>query len=122
MKTFTIKHDVNIEDLTEMTPYALILLGATVAYCYNHKLECNITSLKEEVTGRVSSSHRDGRAFDLSTKQWKLKDIEKLCNYTNGKYKTISAISASDLKPRACVYHKIEGSAYHLHLQVRPQP
>ena len=121
MKTFKIKQGVNIEDLTEMTPFALLLLGAAVQYCYNHDLDCTITSLKEHVNGRVSRSHSDGRALDLSTREWDEPQITEFCNYMNSTYKSIAAISASDLKPRACIYHKIEGGAYHLHLQVRPQ-
>jgi len=119
-KSFRIKDDVNIEDITMLTPHAMFLLGAAILRCHNVNLPCTITSIREHVEGRAHNTHKDGRAFDLSTVGWTNQNVIDFCKFINENYKGIAAISASDLKPRACVYHKIDGGAYHLHLQTRP--
>lgn len=79
-----------------------------------------ITSLMEDVAGRVSLTHFDGRAFDSSIKGWKEKDINDCVKYFMTYYNNIGAISTKDLKPRVVLDHSApNGTGRHLHFQVR---
>ena len=120
MKTFSIKHGVSIKDLELVSPYLLILLGATSLHCHQNNLPLVITSIKSDAikVKRVSKSHLDGRALDISIKGWDKDDIDKFVAKMNIQYRHLAAISASDFKPRAAVYHDA-GAGDHIHLQTR---
>ena len=115
--TFHLKQGVDIQDLTKLTPNTLILFADFVSFCYRNKLPCVITSLCEDVPGRISSTHREGRAFDASSGGWTDDEIGKCEKYFNEKFKDIAAISYIDNLPRACIYHKVNG--WHFHFQAR---
>ncbi len=117
----TCKPGVCWEDLKEVNANLFVLLTHYILFCNLHDLPCTITSIKSDtIKGvRVSSSHRDGRALDVSTKNWPEHLISSFVANTNIQYKDIAAISARDLQPRAAVYHDI-GLGPHIHLQCRP--
>jgi len=121
-KTFDIKPDVDIEDLMFLQPATLYLLGAFVVYANNLGLPVNITSICEDVQGRKTRTHCEGRAFDVSVRGWNLLDIQNAVAYFNKNFKDIGAISSSDHKARALVYHKIPGGIAHFHAQTRLFP
>lgn len=103
-----------------MHPNILILLGFITVFCYENKLPCKITSLKtDRVAGRISTSHKEGRAADFSIKGWPKNKIIELETKMNGKYYDIAALSKSDKIPRACIVHG-EDANKHIHLQVKP--
>lgn len=107
-----------MQDIFMLTPKMLLLLGALTEYCYVNNLPVTITSIIEDVDGRQSQTHKEGRAVDISVRGWEPEHITKLLTYLNSKYRLIAAISKSDGEPRAAIYH--EGIGWHLHLQVRP--
>lgn len=112
------KPEVNMEDILNMNPNTWILMAAFKKFCVMHGLRCCLTSLIGDYQGpRVSKTHSDGRAFDASSKGWEDVFIKKLLFQINRDYSHIGAISYSDNKPRAVIYHN--GTAPHFHFQVR---
>lgn len=120
-KRWQVKQEVDINDITMIHTNLMILLTAFIIYCENHGKNATITSMiHDEVEGRISRTHSEGRAFDASVRGWTRTQIEKLVMVFNSRFKEIAAISASDGVPRAVVHHKTDKGAYHLHFQVRP--
>ena len=120
-RTFTFKDDVRLDNITMVSPHMLYLFGAFSLWCHNHQLPVRITSIIDDYKGeRISSSHSDGRAIDVSVANWPPDKIQQAVRHFNREYTHIAAISKRDGKPRAIVYHRVDGGAYHLHLQVRP--
>ena len=95
-----------------MTITMAALLGLFAEYCYTNNLPFKVTSITEDVRGRVTTTHREGRAVDLSTKGWTVNDIETATQYFNSRYSPLCAISKSDLKPRCLVYHNHRDSLF----------
>jgi len=118
---FTLKSDVSLTDLQEMNPALWILFSATILYCKEYNLPCKITSIKSdrENVRAKSLTHETGRAFDLSTLGWTEMHIHRFVFLMNSDYREIAAISASDLEPRAAVWHDYDGQGDHIHLQVK---
>jgi hypothetical protein len=76
-------------------------------------------STKEEDTllDRISSSHRDKRAFDLRSHSFTKTQQQEFIQHFNKKYKEDASISYSDFKPRLVVLHG-EGSKEHFHVAI----
>lgn len=90
----------------------------------SHGYEFVITDmLSEEMDdiklGRVSTSHRDGRAADVRTRDWPQEFVKKFLIFIDAAHGHHGAISFSDGKRRVAVYHKVTDNAYHLHIQVK---
>jgi hypothetical protein len=120
------KDDVNARDLEMIQPALLILITATELYCARFNLPFTITSLvndRHDKDGKpirsVSSSHRDGRAADISIRGWSETHVERFVYFLNRDYSDIAAVSAIDGAKRAAVRHD-SGYGDHIHLQVRP--
>ena len=118
---FEIKDDISLEDLQNMQPALLILYTATILYCHENGLPCKFTSIMSDRKNVISKSktHEDFRAFDLSVKGWPSVHIHRFVFIMNNDYRDIAAISASDLTPRAVIYHSFKGQGEHLHMQVK---
>jgi len=115
-----VKPEVNIADLFEIHSNLMAILLFTNTFCNENNLPFVITSLKtDKVSGRVSSSHRDGRAADVSLKYWPEYKIIEFETKVNGIFYDQAAISKSDNRKRACVIHD-SGKGRHIHLQVEP--
>ena len=110
------KEDINTNDLLQFTPATWVLFSSSVMYCAQHNLPFKVTSLISD-RGNVkatSSTHEEGRAFDISVKGWTEQAIHRFVYIMNKNHSDIAAISASDGKPRAVIYHN-----NHLHIQCR---
>ena len=115
-----LKEGLESEDMGLLHANLYMLLGFYTAFCKIENLPCKVTSLiSDHVEGRVSITHRDKRAFDASVKGWPEETIEFYVEQVNELYKDIAAISYSDKKPRAVIYHDV-GLGSHLHHQVKP--
>lgn len=114
-----VKKEVNFLDLKRVHHNLWPIIAFVIAYAKHFKLPMTITSIMDAASGRQSLTHETGRAVDLSVKGWTELHILSLQNKINKKFKHIAAIS-KDGTPRACVYHKVEGSAFHFHIQVAP--
>ena len=115
--TIDVKNEINFEDFKEVDAKLIIVLGYFSLFCYENKLDCKISSIKEEVQGRQTTTHRDGRAFDASIRSFGNGDILKCIEFMNKHVGHLGAYSASDGEQRVIVYHDI-GKGPHFHFQV----
>lgn len=106
-----------------MHPIALLVMADMALFCVNNNLDFIVTdsvsTLKEDQDlKRKSSTHRTGRAFDLSIKSWFASDIEFFKNHFNKKFESYAAIT-NEGNPELVIYHV--GTAPHLHVQINAQ-
>src|SRR3990167_760443 len=119
---FEFKNNVALTDLKKMNQALIIVLGYASYFCNLSNLPCLITSIFDEAIGRQTDTHREGRAFDISVRNWGKEDIEEFIDFMNRRVGYLGAISNSDGKQRVVVYHKVKGNEYHLHAQVNRNP
>ena len=82
------------------------------------KITETITTLKiDKALERVSASHRQRRAIDLSIKRWPEKQINIFQTLFNERYKNLASISLVDKVPRLIVLHGI-GDNKHFHIAI----
>lgn len=91
-------------------------------WCEEHeakfKITETITTAKiDKALNRVSASHRQKRALDLSIKNWNEKQLNIFQTLFNERYKNIASVSLSDNKPRLIVLHG-EGENKHFHIAI----
>lgn len=76
-----------------------------------------VTTLAEdEALKRVSSTHREGRAFDISTRGWAKDAVDECVRVFGFKYRHLAALG-QDGNPRLVYFHNA-GTGDHLHFQV----
>jgi hypothetical protein len=100
-----------------------VLIGAIAdmaLWINRNSLSCIITDtisthIEDVKLKRVSASHRQRRALDMSSKNWPDKLIKDFEATFNEKYKSIGSISQKDLKPRMVLYHN-NGNGAHFHI------
>jgi hypothetical protein len=102
-------------------PLIVIVLLDMHHYCISKNLPFTITSTvttieEDNELERVSTSHRTGRAFDLSIRGWDEYNISNFVSYFNDKYRDIAAYTFNTNKPMLVVDHV--GTARHLHVQI----
>ena len=117
---FRIKDDIILEDIMQWQEPLLWIFAATVRFCKQHNLPLTITSLisdrqKADVQS-VSTTHEDGRAFDIRCTggKWSEVWVHKIVYFLNSNYQEWGAISKSTGKPLVALYHK-----NHIHIQIR---
>lgn len=126
MASFTLKKGVRISDIQDLHPNLIVVLGNICLWCKQRNLPVKITSIKTDSVAvrRVSHTHDDGRAFDMSLRGWDRDNVIKFESYFNLTFRHISALSSSDLQPRLVVIHEVvqNGVSYgeHAHIQVKP--
>jgi len=64
----TLKENVLVTDLQMIRPDLFIVLGYVSWWCFNNNLPCRVTSLIDDVPQRVTATHSEGRAADVSTR------------------------------------------------------
>lgn len=104
-----------------MHPIAKAICSDMEDYCNTLKLPFCITetvTTKEEdkALKRVSQSHNEGRAFDLSVHGWTRKHEDNFQRFFTQKYLAYAAQDSSG-KPRLIVLHD-SGNGYHCHVQI----
>ena len=118
------KPELDISDLRRMKPKIIWLMIDFWEYCKERNLYCCVTSMTEYASGRVSSTHREGRAFDASVRGWKEEDIETFLAHFNKKWANIGTAPRGK-EPKAVIYHATKNkdgeivSPGHLHFQIR---
>lgn len=126
------KDELDVKDLHRMKPHILMVLVEYIDWCRNKALPCVISSLKEDVPGRRSSTHCEGRAFDASVRHWgddaqERDELAAECEeFFNNKYSNLGT-APRGRPPVVCVYHENAGQEHiepekrrkHLHFQVR---
>lgn len=120
MKKVVFKDDVDPRDIWKFTELCKILFMEVMTYCENHDILMTITSLQSDRkhlklgVHRKSSTHEDGRAFDIRTRDMMADEAMDMVIYFNHQFKNIAAISSSTGEPRCAVLKKD-----HIHFQVR---
>lgn len=103
-------------------PIALLILWDMMIYCTDNNLEFmvteTVTTLKEDSDlGRLSSTHRSGRAFDLRNRSWSLWEIKKFENHFREKYnEKYGALTKQG--NRRLIVSIPHGSGPHFHVQI----
>lgn len=122
-KFWDIKDDHEAEELKYLHPYALLIFADIVRFCYDSKIPApTITSLlrtqeEEAAAGAESTSHLTRRAFDLRSKDYTKSQIESVCNYINTHWIKYAAKNSQG-QIRGAIYHRVEGGAFHFHIQI----
>lgn len=114
------KDDINTNDFLELHPNLLRVYASFIEYAKEFELPAKITSIKSD-RGNIqtaSMTHESGRAIDLSSQGWSEFHIQRIQYHLNNLHEQIAAISFSDKKARAVIYHDA-GYGSHFHLQVR---
>lgn len=100
---------------------AVMVLCDVVLWARNKQLSCVISDAvssreEDERLKRVSSTHREGRAFDVSTRGWTKESIDECVRIFGFKYRHLAALG-QDGNPRLVYFHNA-GTGDHLHFQV----
>lgn len=103
-------------------PIALLILWDMWGYCLENNLEFKVTetvtTLEEDAElGRLSSTHRSARAFDLRNRSWSLWEIKTFERFFNEKYREKYGAIDSAGKRRLIVSIP-HGSGPHFHVQI----
>jgi hypothetical protein len=116
-----VKDGVNFGDLQEVKIALWLLITHAELYCGANKLELVLTSIKGDRDNIKASSktHSDGRAVDISVRDWTRKQIDVFVFNMNTKFKSIGAISGKSGQSVVALYHDV-GYGAHINLQVRP--
>lgn len=108
------------KSLTEfmfLDPRLLYTFAALNQFCHENKIPLRITSLVRPLdTVSKSSTHQEGRAMDISTKDWTKQQIADVARFLVGwdALHEYGAISKKDKVRKICVYHN-----GHNHIQVK---
>lgn len=113
------KKGVNPSDWKHVDAKLLILAALYVHFCQRNGIPIMFTSIiRAGIPGvSISRTHIEGRAFDASAHGWTTDLVDEFLEH-NADYQSIGAISKSDGVARCFLFH--EGTAFHLHAQVRP--
>lgn len=107
--------------VTDLSPVLLMVMCDVIAWALDKqipvKITDSITSPKEdESLNRVSSTHRECRAFDVSARGWTKDQIDECVRVFSMKYRYLAALG-SDGSPRLVYVHDA-GTGNHLHFQI----
>ncbi len=100
---------------------ATLVLCDVIMWAKQKQISCIITdavtTLEEDTKlKRQSSTHREGRAFDISTKGWSRDLIDECIRVFSFKYRHLAAV-LEDGSTKLVYYHDA-GTGHHLHFQV----
>jgi hypothetical protein len=111
-----VKKDVEILDLLNLTNNMKELLLGASWWFEMMGFEFVITSIKSdrENIKTISSTHEEGRAVDIRSRELNEKHIKSFIQFCEDNYSHVGAISAKDNVVRPVVYHN-----NHFHLQVK---
>jgi len=70
---------------------------------------------EDKALGRKSTSHQEGRAFDLRTRDWNADQLAQFIGYFNAKYESLGALNSKG-EVKFIVYHN-SGHGDHFHVQ-----
>ena len=115
-KYFTLKPGLDERDLFYLDPTILEMISFTAAYAHDYGVPCVITSMREDAPGRKTSTHKDGRAVDISVRGWNDFHIHSFMFKFKERFNNQGAYNKAGER-RPIVYHKVKGSALHFHMQ-----
>jgi hypothetical protein len=118
--------DKKVKDRSELMHYKCIqIMIEQCNYCESYGqpfvvTETATTAEEDAEKKRVSSSHREGRAWDIRTHHWKPEFIAQFVEHFEKLYNSIGAISSKDMKNRFMV-DKSKTKSPHIHCQLSKQ-
>lgn len=117
---FKWKKDINLT--LKMHPVASLLMLYMSLWASERGLPFTVTSTvstkdEDAKLGRVSTSHLDGRAFDISIKGWTIDEQTDFFIDHVEKYGHLGAYSHNG-EQKLIVIH--DGTAPHIHVQIKP--
>lgn len=117
------KSDLEYERAQHLHPQAQICIVDHYQYCAAKKLPfiitASVSTLAEDIAlARVSKTHRQRRAWDVSVKGWSQQDIQDYITHFNIKYKAIGSVTAKG--EGVFVICHDNGNGLHLHHQLNP--
>lgn len=88
----------------------------------NYNIELILTATvstrkEDEALGRISDTHRTGRAFDIRTRDLPASFIAEFCAYFRKKYN--KELGASFKQAPSLIVYKPHGSGPHIHVQLK---
>lgn len=123
------KNKNHFRHLLYVHPLLVVVMFDVKVYCLENNIPFKVTSIirtpqENRALGATSTTHSDGRAFDLSTIEMIKAGVDEykiseLMQFFNRKYKDYAAISKSNNKRTLVVRHI--GTADHLHFQLSPE-
>lgn len=107
--------------ILESHPVLLYIVSGFVIWAISEKIPVRITDsvtslTEDQALKRVSKTHREGRAVDISTRGWNAKQIQMSIDFLNSAYIHFAALDVMG-KPRLVVHHD-SGTGPHLHIQI----
>lgn len=107
--------------LHDLSPILLLVMADLIVWGIERGIPIMITDTVSDLNEdaaleRVSSTHREGRAFDVSAKGWTTEQIEECVRSFSFKYRNIAALSKHG-DPRLVYVHDA-GTGKHLHFQI----
>ena len=116
------KTDVAMRRAKFLSPQCIEILNDMAAYCEDRKLPFIVTETvttpeEDKALSRVSSTHRTGRAFDISIRQWPEPAIYAFDKHFSGIFLHVAAIGGKTGEPELIVRHD-NGHGDHMHIQI----
>jgi hypothetical protein len=105
-----------------MHPLCIMLMGEMAHWSISNGMPFVITetftTAEEDLKlNRISATHREARAFDISTREWTDDKIKDFQDFFNTKYESIAAVSSTTGGPTLVIYHNA-GTGNHFHVQI----
>jgi len=102
-------------------PLAMMIMAEMIHWAHVRGIPVSITETltteeEDSKLKRVSTSHREGRAFDISTRGWTEDQIKLFMEDFSKKYASLAAIGSSG-NPALIVRHDT-GRGDHFHVQI----
>lgn len=119
LKYINLKPEINFQDMLSAHPRLWIIMGHYFDYATKNNLPVTITSLfSDYVEGRLSLTHKSGRAVDFSIKGWPQEHLDGVVKYLNEKCGELGAVGRDGI--RRCIVVHDAGSGNHAHVQCFP--
>lgn len=103
-------------------PKLIEIMQDMQVWCDEHEMPFVVTETvstqeEDDRLKRVSKTHLEGRAFDISAKGWGDQVVDIFCDFFDEKYKDVAALKQDGL-PLLVVFHDA-GTGEHFHVQIR---
>lgn len=107
--------------LKYLSPAAFLVLCDFIMWCVEKRITPTISGAvsdldEDQALERVSATHREGRAFDVSVKGWTKEQIDDCVITFSQRWRHLAAIG-EDGNPKLVYLHDA-GTGFHLHFQV----
>lgn len=110
------------ERFNEVHPKLKEIAEDMCSWCSDRSLPLVVTAAKstdveDRALKRISKTHQEGRAFDMSRRGWTQEHIDEFTAHFTAKYASVASLNVGNF-PNLIVHHDI-GSGDHLHIQIR---